>query len=403
MGEEGDMLASLHRHKTDSGNAAGEGQRVDRERGDPVLCAMNHERGHPQLLQRPLGAEGDPNIVFGAGKPLMKPVKGACGESDVQIEHLGLPEEALHRRGVANRTRHRFVESSQRLGLHPTCEEGEAGGSLDEMKPEWYPGRVWHAAGGNKDQASASVRMAQCESQGAGASSGYRNQDCACDTEPLQQRRNQVRLFRWRASRGQRRSQVTGPGECDDATFGIEGAFCEDGALVPASQGPVQGDDDWAAPEIGILDAAQPRGDLSRCDATQGCGVGWKKGCFQGMARPSAAFRCVASDVFYTSKFHRLRKLFAGMDRATPKQPMTNTATAKPEVAAPRSRDPLHGITLEAIVTRLAGEYGWAELARRIPIRCFQYDPSVKSSLTFLRKTPWARKKVEELFVALVR
>lgn len=64
------------------------------------------------------------------------------------------------------------------------------------------------------------------------------------------------------------------------------------------------------------------------------------------------------------------------------------------------SRDPLHGITLEKIVTELSESYGWKELGRRIPVRCFQYDPSVKSSLTFLRKTPWARKKVEELYVA---
>jgi uncharacterized protein (DUF2132 family) len=66
---------------------------------------------------------------------------------------------------------------------------------------------------------------------------------------------------------------------------------------------------------------------------------------------------------------------------------------------APRPRDPLHGITLERIVTELAGHFGWPELARRIPVRCFQYDPSVKSSLTFLRRTPWARTKVEGLYV----
>ena len=65
----------------------------------------------------------------------------------------------------------------------------------------------------------------------------------------------------------------------------------------------------------------------------------------------------------------------------------------------PKSNDPLHGITLEKIVTRLAEEQGWVELGRRIPIRCFLHDPSVKSSLTFLRKTPWARKKVEALYV----
>ena|SRR5260221_570119 len=61
--------------------------------------------------------------------------------------------------------------------------------------------------------------------------------------------------------------------------------------------------------------------------------------------------------------------------------------------------DPLHGITLEAIVCGLVAKYGWEEMGARIPIRCFLHDPSVKSSLTFLRKTPWARKKVEEWFV----
>ena len=61
--------------------------------------------------------------------------------------------------------------------------------------------------------------------------------------------------------------------------------------------------------------------------------------------------------------------------------------------------NPLHGYTLEAIVTNLVDFYGWDELGIRIKIRCFNYDPSVKSSLKFLRKTPWARKEVEELFV----
>ena len=64
------------------------------------------------------------------------------------------------------------------------------------------------------------------------------------------------------------------------------------------------------------------------------------------------------------------------------------------------NQDPLHGVTLEKIVSQLAEHYGWEELGRRINIRCFQADPSVKSSLKFLRKTPWAREKVEQLFVA---
>ena len=62
--------------------------------------------------------------------------------------------------------------------------------------------------------------------------------------------------------------------------------------------------------------------------------------------------------------------------------------------------DPLHGVTLEMILTRLVERYGWDELGKRVPIRCFTNDPSIKSSLTFLRRTPWARKKVEEIYLA---
>ena len=61
--------------------------------------------------------------------------------------------------------------------------------------------------------------------------------------------------------------------------------------------------------------------------------------------------------------------------------------------------NPLHGITLEAVVTRLQERYGWEGLADRVNINCFKSDPSIRSSLKFLRKTPWARKKVEELYV----
>ncbi len=64
------------------------------------------------------------------------------------------------------------------------------------------------------------------------------------------------------------------------------------------------------------------------------------------------------------------------------------------------SKDPLHGITLETIVRTLSDRYGWTELGRRIPVRCFRNDPSVKSSLTFLRKTPWARQQVEAWYLA---
>ena len=65
-----------------------------------------------------------------------------------------------------------------------------------------------------------------------------------------------------------------------------------------------------------------------------------------------------------------------------------------------QANNPLHGITLEQIVNSLVDHYGWKELGKRINIRCFTSDPSVKSSLKFLRRTPWARTKVEELFIA---
>lgn len=65
------------------------------------------------------------------------------------------------------------------------------------------------------------------------------------------------------------------------------------------------------------------------------------------------------------------------------------------------SNDPLHGITLEIILTRLVEFYGWDELGKNIHIRCFNYDPSIKSSLKFLRRTPWARKKVEDVYMRM--
>jgi uncharacterized protein (DUF2132 family) len=65
----------------------------------------------------------------------------------------------------------------------------------------------------------------------------------------------------------------------------------------------------------------------------------------------------------------------------------------------PQPNNPLHGITLEMILTQLVQQYGWAELSKRIPIRCFYNEPSLPSSLKFLRRTPWARKAVEELYL----
>lgn len=73
---------------------------------------------------------------------------------------------------------------------------------------------------------------------------------------------------------------------------------------------------------------------------------------------------------------------------------MSTEKPLKPE----RSKDPLHGVTLEAMLVRLVDKYGWDDLASRIHINCFKNDPSIKSSLSFLRKTPWARNKVEKLY-----
>ena len=65
--------------------------------------------------------------------------------------------------------------------------------------------------------------------------------------------------------------------------------------------------------------------------------------------------------------------------------------------------NPLHGVRLVDILEYLADYYGWEELGKRIPIRCFQFDPSINSSLKFLRKTDWARKKVEDLYLRTIQ
>ena len=74
-----------------------------------------------------------------------------------------------------------------------------------------------------------------------------------------------------------------------------------------------------------------------------------------------------------------------------------------PTAPLSQPKNPLHGITLEAIVTALVAHFGWDELALRIPLNCFTHDPSIKSSLKFLRKTPWARDKVESLYSFMLR
>ena len=72
-------------------------------------------------------------------------------------------------------------------------------------------------------------------------------------------------------------------------------------------------------------------------------------------------------------------------------------------MSAEQPRNPLHGITLERIVTELVDHFGWVELGQQVRIRCFNENPSVASSLKFLRKTPWARAKVESLYLFMLR
>lgn len=69
----------------------------------------------------------------------------------------------------------------------------------------------------------------------------------------------------------------------------------------------------------------------------------------------------------------------------------------------PQARNPLHGITLATIVGELVAHFGWEDLGQRIPINCFSSDPSISSSLKFLRRTPWAREKVESLYLFMLR
>ena len=86
-----------------------------------------------------------------------------------------------------------------------------------------------------------------------------------------------------------------------------------------------------------------------------------------------------------------------------PDEPATPAAALTPPASHVHPRIPLHGVTLVAMVFALAEHYGWDGLGERIPVRCFNIDPSVSSSLRFLRKTPWAREKVEGLYLFMLR
>lgn len=74
-------------------------------------------------------------------------------------------------------------------------------------------------------------------------------------------------------------------------------------------------------------------------------------------------------------------------------------ATAQPTMATDQPNNPLHGLTLAAILERLVAHHGWERLGERVPLNCFLHEPSLRSSLTFLRRTPWARARVEALYV----
>lgn len=82
---------------------------------------------------------------------------------------------------------------------------------------------------------------------------------------------------------------------------------------------------------------------------------------------------------------------------------MSDPARPSPSPSAEQPNNPLHGITLAAMLDELVAHYGWAALGREIEIRCFTHDPSIASSLKFLRRTPWARERVESLYLYLKR
>jgi hypothetical protein len=92
-----------------------------------------------------------------------------------------------------------------------------------------------------------------------------------------------------------------------------------------------------------------------------------------------------------------------GGDPAAPAEPPIQPPAGPPAGPPAQRRNPLHGVTLERMLTELAVDPGWAALGRRIPIRCFTHEPSVTSSLKFLRRTPWARARVEALYLETVR
>ena len=85
----------------------------------------------------------------------------------------------------------------------------------------------------------------------------------------------------------------------------------------------------------------------------------------------------------------------------TPSSPAPGAAAASEPSAAPRAhpKDPLHGVTLQQILEELHAKYGWEGLGRFVQVRCFTHDPSMGSSLAFLRRTPWARSEVEALYI----
>jgi len=83
-----------------------------------------------------------------------------------------------------------------------------------------------------------------------------------------------------------------------------------------------------------------------------------------------------------------------------PAQPAARAEATEASEPFEHPKDPLHGVTLERILTRLVDYYGWDGLARVLDIKCFKIQPSIKSSLTFLRKTPWARRKLETFYLS---
>jgi hypothetical protein len=117
-----------------------------------------------------------------------------------------------------------------------------------------------------------------------------------------------------------------------------------------------------------------------------------------GRIKPNRAYKCQYCGGWHLTSHPAFS--CAGQINSNPCNTAPSKTNSDMKTPVSHPRDPLHGITLEIIINQLVQRHGWSEMGRRVPIRCFQFNPTVKSSLTFLRKTPWARQRVEDWFIS---